>query len=175
MRSQASNSMQPLTPRFMKIISTIVPWLSGWTGRPREPESAETCLPTISGILWWKFPMARTLWTTTFFTSPYSFENASQGGAYVHNLILGKYEALGCADPFHPVSFPTYHGHYGIVFYLWRRRPVLPEYFRGRSRQTGRKAAMYLAEPVLSMSILLPGKNMWILLKRHIRETRICM
>ena len=38
------------------------------------------------------------------FTSPYSFENASQGGAYVHNLILGNmkhWDVLTRSTPYH--------------------------------------------------------------------------
>jgi hypothetical protein len=38
------------------------------------------------------------------FTSPYSFENASQGGAYLHNLILGNmrhWEILDRSTPYH--------------------------------------------------------------------------
>lgn len=38
------------------------------------------------------------------FTSPYSFENASQGGAYVHNLVLGNmkhWNELNRSTPYH--------------------------------------------------------------------------
>ena len=38
------------------------------------------------------------------FTSPYSFENASQGGAYLHNLVLGNmlhWEVLDRSTPYH--------------------------------------------------------------------------
>ena len=40
------------------------------------------------------------------FTSPYSFENASQGGAYVHNLVLGNMKHWIILDRSTPYHFP---------------------------------------------------------------------
>lgn len=108
------------------------------------------------------------------FTSPYSFENASQGGAYVHNLILGNmkhWDVLTRSTPYH---FPHTTAIMASSF-IYGETTGSTRIFSWAEQTDWEKAAMYLAEPVLSMSILLPGKNMWILLKRHIRETRICM
>lgn len=40
------------------------------------------------------------------FTSPYSFENASQGGAYVHNLVLGNMKHWNVLTRSTPYHFP---------------------------------------------------------------------